>query len=160
MKKKLVSVLGAWHSQFKDDPSMSLVANLYNVAKPAGGAPRRPQQVTRPDDDLYQIEAAGLGLGNNYEEQKRREEAERKEEKRKAKEAKRRAHDDEEDRKRREKEREKEREREREREKVKSAPGKSKRKPFDYEQVRVVYIATILTLIGVSGHSCRKSPRS
>lgn len=60
VKKKLVSVLGAWHSQFKDDPSMSLVANLYNLVKPAT-ASRRPQPITRPDDDLYQIEAAGLG---------------------------------------------------------------------------------------------------
>ena len=92
VKKKLVSVLGAWHTQFKDDPSMNSVANLYNVVKPhhAASASRGSHSV----EDMYQIDAAGLGSSQeeSYEERRRREERERKEkkeeEKRKAKEAK------------------------------------------------------------------------
>ena len=137
VKKKLVSVLGAWHTQFKDDPSMSLVANLYNVAKPSSPTVRhKPQPITRPDDDLYQIEAAGLGLGANsdygyYDERRKREkeDAERKEEKRKAKEAKRKAQEEEEERRRKEKEK---------------AKGKPKRKPFNYEQVRLAILSRLL----------------
>lgn len=33
VKKKLASVLAAWHLQFKDDPSMTLVANLYSTLR-------------------------------------------------------------------------------------------------------------------------------
>jgi LAS seventeen-binding protein 5 len=35
VKKKLVAVLASWHSQFKDDPSMSVVAGLYGQCRPA-----------------------------------------------------------------------------------------------------------------------------
>lgn len=140
VKKKLISVLGAWHTQFKDDPSMSLVANLYTVAKTAA-PPRRSQQITGPDDDLYQIEAAGLGLGNTYEERRRREEVERKEEKRKAKEAKKKAQEEEEERKRKEK--------------LRALQGKTKRKPFNYEEVHQAFLlnTSIATHLGVQEKS-------
>lgn len=29
VKRKIMSVLGSWHRQFKDDPRMQLVAGLY-----------------------------------------------------------------------------------------------------------------------------------
>ena len=29
VKKKIMSVLGSWHRQFKDDPKMQLVAGLF-----------------------------------------------------------------------------------------------------------------------------------
>ncbi|PSS29581.1 hypothetical protein PHLCEN_2v2729 [Hermanssonia centrifuga] len=89
VKRKLVSVLASWHAQFKDDPSMSLVANLFNLVKPHTPPSRAPKPV---EEDMYQIDSAGLGLGESYEERRRKEERERREkkdeEKRKAKEAK------------------------------------------------------------------------
>ncbi|THH00672.1 hypothetical protein EW026_g1887 [Hermanssonia centrifuga] len=89
VKRKLVSVLASWHAQFKDDPSMSLVANLFNLVKPHPPPSRAPKPV---EEDMYQIDSAGLGLGESYEERRRKEERERREkkdeEKRKAKEAK------------------------------------------------------------------------
>ena len=99
---------------------MSFVAHLYNTVKPARPAPRAPP-AARPslEDDTFQIEAAGLGLGNSVEERRRREEQERKEDKRRAKEAK-----DAEKRKRQEEEQRK------------KAQGKVKRKAFNYEEVR------------------------
>ncbi|KZV87756.1 hypothetical protein EXIGLDRAFT_767437 [Exidia glandulosa HHB12029] len=33
VKKKLMSVLASWHRQFKDDPSMKTIANLYKTCK-------------------------------------------------------------------------------------------------------------------------------
>ncbi|OJA16226.1 hypothetical protein AZE42_00013 [Rhizopogon vesiculosus] len=35
VKKKLLAVLASWHSQFKDDPSMSVVVGLYRQCRPA-----------------------------------------------------------------------------------------------------------------------------
>lgn len=35
VKKKLVAVLASWNSQFKDDPSMSIVVGLYRQCRPA-----------------------------------------------------------------------------------------------------------------------------
>ena len=45
VKRKLVQVLAAWHSQFKDDPSMAFVANLFNThpgLEPLTEAPPEP----------------------------------------------------------------------------------------------------------------------
>lgn len=123
VKKKLLSVLASWHQQFKDDPSMSFVANLFGQVRPHHAAPVPRQTRASIDDDMFQIEAAGLGMGNSLAEQRRREEQERKEEKRKAKEAK---------------EAEKIRQRKLEEEKrKKAAQPKTKRKPFNYEEVRL-----------------------
>lgn len=35
VKKKLVAILASWNSQFRDDPSMSVVAGLYKQCRPA-----------------------------------------------------------------------------------------------------------------------------
>ena len=92
VKKKLVSVLGAWHSQFKDDPSMSHISHLYNIVKPSTpvrrAAPAPPQPVyNRPEDDF----TFDVDERNSREEIRRIQEEDRKEEKRKARKEKKRA---------------------------------------------------------------------
>ena len=67
MKRKLVSILAAWHKQFQNDPHMSPVANLYKSVPQARPAPTGP-----PPESLY--------------DKRKREEREAKEAKRKAKE--------------------------------------------------------------------------
>lgn len=128
VKKKLVSVLGAWHTQFKDDPSMSNVSHLYNLVKPATpvrrAAPAPPQVVyNRPEEDFnFDVDER-----KSREEIRRIQEEDRKEEKRRAKEAKeaakRKAIEEEEERKRKAKAKA-------------STANKPKRKPFNFEQVR------------------------
>lgn len=72
VKRKLISVLGAWHQQFQGDPKMSSVSNLYKSV---------PHAVTGKGPQL-------TGGETEYE-KRRREEREAKEEaKRKAKQAK------------------------------------------------------------------------
>ena len=39
VKRKLVSILGAWHKQFQNDPRMSPVANLYKMVPTSRPAP-------------------------------------------------------------------------------------------------------------------------
>ncbi|KAI0375132.1 seryl-tRNA synthetase [Pilatotrama ljubarskyi] len=122
VKKKLASVLAAWHLQFKDDPSMALVANLYKQCRVA--------QANRASMDRRTIESvnAGLGLGSDYLERKKREEEARKkreEEKRKAKEEKERRKREEEERKR------------------KAAQPRTKRKPFNFEQEKPQILTAI-----------------
>ncbi|KAI0328506.1 seryl-tRNA synthetase [Cubamyces sp. BRFM 1775] len=110
VKKKLASVLAAWHIQFKDDPSMTLVANLYKQCKVAQS--NRVSMDRRAVDNVN----AGLGLDAEYLERKRKEEEARKkreEEKRKAKEEKERRKREEEERRRK---------------------PKTKRKPFNFEE--------------------------
>ncbi|KAI0361468.1 seryl-tRNA synthetase [Trametes cingulata] len=122
VKKKLAAVLAAWHLQFKDDPSMALVANLYKQCRVA--------HATRVSTDRKTIESvnAGLGLGSDYLERKKKEEEARKkreEEKRKAKEEKERRKREEEERKRR------------------AAQPKTKRKPFNFEQEKPQILTAI-----------------
>ncbi|KAI0824999.1 seryl-tRNA synthetase [Trametes gibbosa] len=129
VKKKLASVLAAWHMQFKDDPSMTLVANLYKQCKVA--------HTTRASTDRRAIDNvnAGLGVDNEYFERKKREEEakKREEEKRKAREEeKRKAKEDKERRKREEEER-----------KRKAAQPKPKRKPFNFEQEKPQILTSI-----------------
>ena len=100
---------------------MSFVANLFTQVRPHHAAPIPRQTRASIDDDMFQIEAAGLGLGDSVAEQRRKEEQERKEEKRKAKEAK-----------EAEKIRQKRLEEER---RKKATQPKTKRKPFNYEEV-------------------------
>lgn len=98
---------------------MSFVANLFTQVKPHRPAPRAPPPRPSIEDDTFQLEAAGLGMGNSWEDRRRREEQERKEEKRKAKEAK-----------------EAEKRKRLEEEQRKKTQGKQvKRKAFNYEQV-------------------------
>ncbi|KAL7285408.1 hypothetical protein ACG7TL_000504 [Trametes sanguinea] len=120
VKKKLASVLAAWHLQFKDDPSMTLVANLYKQCKIA--------HTHRVTSDHQNIINAGLGPDTEYLERKRKEEEARKkreEEKRKAKEEKERRKREEEERKR------------------KASQPKTKRKPFNFEQEKPQILTAI-----------------
>ncbi|KAI0347677.1 hypothetical protein BDW22DRAFT_1364863 [Trametopsis cervina] len=135
VKKKLISVLGAWHSQFKDDPSMSGVASLYNLVKPAAPQ-RRPQPAppppvpafNRPEDD-FQFD---VDERKSRDEIRRMEEESRREDKRRAKEAKeaakRKALVDEEERRRKAKA---------------AASGKPRRKPFNYEEEKPQILTAI-----------------
>ncbi|KAI0688131.1 hypothetical protein BC835DRAFT_1408167 [Cytidiella melzeri] len=142
VKKKLVSVLGAWHAQFKDDPSMSGVANLYNLVKPPAqqrrAAPAAPTPAPPPTGPTYDRPEDNF----NFEVEERRsrdarrmEEETRKEEKRKAKEAKEAA-------KRKALEEEEERRRAKA---AASAKGKAqpKRKPFNFEQEKPQILTAI-----------------
>lgn len=108
---------------------MSLVANMYNTVKPAQVAVSR---AIRPsiDDDMYQIDAAGLGDG--AEERRRREERERREKK---EEEKRRAKEEEKRKAKEAKEAEKARLKKLGEEK-RMSKGKPKRLPFNFDEVR------------------------
>ncbi|KAI8990560.1 hypothetical protein BD414DRAFT_438281 [Trametes punicea] len=120
VKKKLASVLVAWHLQFKDDPSMTLVANLYKQCRIA--------QTNRVTSDRQAIIDAGLTTETEYLERKRREEEAKKkrdEEKRKVKEEKERRKREEEERKR------------------KASQPKTKRKPFNFEQEKPQILTAI-----------------
>lgn len=137
VKKKLISVLASWHAQFKDDPSMSTVANLYRQV--------RPNDQSRMRVDVQALHSTALE-SDDYWERKRQEEKERKEkkeeEKRKAKEAK-------------EAEKIRQRLAEEERRKNKNKP---KRRPFNFEQVdfhpRDAFPVSIMLIIG-----CRRGHR-
>jgi hypothetical protein len=106
IKRKLNHVFASWHHQFKDDPSMALVAGFYKQPRRAPPPPRRTSF------DVATRE-------NEYEKQRLAKE----EAKRKAKESK---------------ETEKLEKLKREQDaKKKQIQGKSKRKPFNFEQVGV-----------------------
>lgn len=118
VKKKIMTVLGSWYRQFKDDPSMRLVAGLYHAC---GGGKKAPQQQPRPTrtaaDDAYESQMA------RYE----REAAERAE------------------RKAREK-REKEAQKEAERARLKASknkPQQQQRRKFNFEQEKPNIMARV-----------------
>jgi flagellar biosynthesis GTPase FlhF len=52
VKKKLMRVLAAWHVQYKDDPSMKTVANLYKHSKSDANAVRRPEPQSPKEDEV------------------------------------------------------------------------------------------------------------
>ena len=54
MKRKIMSVLGSWHRQFKDDPTMQLVAGLYGSC---GGGTRRAPDKTAATEAYEQQQA-------------------------------------------------------------------------------------------------------
>lgn len=119
VKKKLVAVLAAWQAQFKDDPSMSLVAGLYKQCR-----------LDTHRQSSIQPSAAAQGLALEAEhERKAHEERERKreEEKRKAKEEERHRKEEEERRKKMEKEKKK----------AIATQPKVKRKVFNFEEVSI-----------------------
>lgn len=103
VKKKLTQVFASWHRQFKDDPSMSLVASFYKQNRAPPAPPPR----------------ASIDTSHESEQRLAKEEA-----KRKVKEAK------EAERLKRESDR-----LQREQEAKRKHAPKSKRKPFNFEQV-------------------------
>ncbi|CCL98118.1 uncharacterized protein FIBRA_00112 [Fibroporia radiculosa] len=134
VKKKVVIVLNSWHLQFKDDPSMSLVANLYKVCGVAGIQRVPPKQPS-------------IGYGADLEEER-----ERAREREREKEAEREEREAERRRKEQDKlkaKEEKVRRKREEEEKRKAASrgsgkvnGKVKRKPFDFEQALAKLVNT------------------
>ncbi|EMD41873.1 hypothetical protein CERSUDRAFT_79493 [Gelatoporia subvermispora B] len=115
VKKKLLAVLAAWHSQFKDESGMSLVANLYKQCKPVTRAQVQKQQIAQVQE--------GLGLDYSYIQKQ----AEKERKKR-----------DEEKRKQEEKARRKKEEKER-REKPKIKP----KRPFNFEEEKPQILTAI-----------------
>jgi hypothetical protein len=120
VKKKLLSVFASWHSQFKTDPSMTLVAGLYRQYRPADKPPRQKAADTEVEQLFTKMgvgKATGMDPGMISEYERRREKEERDSAKRKAKEAKEKAKRAEEDAKRKK--------------------TRSRRQPFDFEKVRI-----------------------
>ena len=105
VKKKLMAVLASWNAQFKSDPSMTLVANLYKHCRPER---ERPLSQGAPQ------------IGLDPEGERRRVEKE---------ESKKRAKKEKEDAKEKERLRREEEERRKSRDK-----NRQKRPPFDFER--------------------------
>jgi hypothetical protein len=81
VRKTLMSVLGSWHRQFKDNPSMKLVADLYNQCG-GGGGKRNSKQVEVRHETLFDQYAKHAA------EQRAKEKTEKEEAKRRTKEGK------------------------------------------------------------------------
>ncbi|KAG1828383.1 hypothetical protein EV424DRAFT_1386164 [Suillus variegatus] len=117
VKKKLMVVLASWHSQFKDDPSMSVVAGLFRQCRPAD---RRSQGYSNNADPLSH------GPSSDYE-RKMKERDEKELAKQQAKlekqEAKKRARKAEED--------------------ARKKKARSRRPPFDFEAEKPQILTTI-----------------
>jgi len=124
VKKKLIAVFASWHSQFKTDPSMSLVAGLYKQHRPAD---RRRSRQQSADADVEQM-LSNMGIGERpgedisraveYE-RKRKEKEEKELAKKKAKEAK------------------------GMKEEAKRKRTRSRRQPFDFEKERPQVLTSI-----------------
>ncbi|ETW87068.1 hypothetical protein HETIRDRAFT_238204, partial [Heterobasidion irregulare TC 32-1] len=106
VKRKLNAVLASWRNQFKDDHSMTLVANMFK--------PRRPSEPARRSVD-HEVEARE----SEYEKRRREEKIAKEEAKKKAK---------------LDKEAEKERLKNEEAARRQRAKDKTTRKPFNFEQ--------------------------
>ncbi|THH23084.1 hypothetical protein EUX98_g8090 [Antrodiella citrinella] len=146
VKRKLMSVLAAWNSQFKDDPTMSLVAGLYKQCKPLE-APGRARTMDAPirarTQDAVALDVSGIDYDAEHNERKRERKEEEKRKAREAKEAK------ESEKLKLIKQREEARRR-------KSAQGKTNRKPFNFEQARyhlcgARFLADLVTVGEASG---------
>ncbi|TCD68095.1 putative actin patch assembly and actin polymerization protein [Steccherinum ochraceum] len=135
VKKKTLAVLLSWHRQFKDDPSMSLVANLYQQCKPAESRPRVEQYSERGMDHVDYLEK------KRQEEREKREKKE--EEKRKAKEAK-------------EAEKARTRREEEEKRRKASTQSKTKRKPASQASNNLV---NAITLVNTEHDSLQENAR-
>ncbi|KAG0704403.1 hypothetical protein DFH29DRAFT_997701 [Suillus ampliporus] len=117
VKKKLITVLASWHSQFKDDPSMFVVAGLYRQCRPAD---RRSQGYSNGAE-------LGHGPSSDYE-RKMKEKDEKELAKQQAK---------------REKEEAKEKARKTEEEARKKKKDRSRRVPFNFEVEKPQILTTI-----------------
>ncbi|KAF7979379.1 hypothetical protein HWV62_42466 [Athelia sp. TMB] len=110
VKKKLLFVFASWHTQFKDDPKMSIISGFWNHYRPA---PPRPKPREVPATDIYS--RGSLDVQPNIDQERRRKEKEEKEmAKQKARDAKDNARKAEEDARRRK--------------------NRPKRAPFDFEK--------------------------
>ncbi|GAA5971779.1 hypothetical protein JCM11641_001510 [Rhodosporidiobolus odoratus] len=124
IKKKLMSVLGSWFLQFKDDPRMQLVAGLY---KSCGGGKQKGMQAARnAATEAYEAQQA------RYD----RESAQRTE----RKEAERRAREAEKERAAQMK---LDKQRRKEQEKAKAAGARTKRPPFNFEAEKPKMMASV-----------------
>ncbi|KAL4070754.1 hypothetical protein J3A83DRAFT_4094264 [Scleroderma citrinum] len=83
VRKKLTAIVASWNTEFKDDPSMSFVADLYRLCRAAN---RRSHTTNNSTDVNRMLQDAGLY--SDVAEQKRREKEEKEVAKRKAKQEK------------------------------------------------------------------------
>jgi hypothetical protein len=143
VKKKLISVFASWHDQFRTDPSMTLVADLYRQYRPADRS--RQQTADAEVEHLFTKMGVGSGIGGDVgttaEYERRRKEKEEKElAKKKAKEAKENAKRAEEEKRQKNKTR-------------------TRRQPFDFEKVRIMPIIGGDMFTETSIMVCRRSHR-
>ena len=130
VRKRLLSVLASWHRQFKDDPSMKLVSNLYPSVKASATSQRRLSS------DLHQFGATGgPSLGAEEREAQERKERERKQKGREEKEARKAKEREEAERKAREKAAAKDPQRR----------SNKQRKPFNFEIEKPNILSSIAT---------------
>ncbi|KAH7101718.1 hypothetical protein BKA62DRAFT_174198 [Auriculariales sp. MPI-PUGE-AT-0066] len=116
VKKKLISVLASWHRQFKDDPSMKTIANLYTACK----------NDNKPDPHIVE----GIMLQDQKQLQAQRD----------AKEAARRKREEDEAARKKAKEDAKRKEREQ-----RERANRPKRPPFNFEKEKPQIITAIAT---------------
>ncbi|KII94112.1 hypothetical protein PLICRDRAFT_36348 [Plicaturopsis crispa FD-325 SS-3] len=116
VKKKLIAVLASWNNQFKNDPSMTLVAGLYKQCRPAD------RRSVPPDLSLFAPDPETVRRQLEKEEAKKKAKAEKEEAKERAR------REEEEARKRRERE--------------KRNKGKT-RAPFDFEKEKPNVLSSI-----------------
>jgi hypothetical protein len=130
VKRRLLSVLASWHRQFKDDPSMKLVSNLYPSVQALVTGQRKLS------NDLRQFGGTG-GLSPGAEEREAREhkDRERKQKGREEKDARKAKEREEVERRAREKAAAKDPQR---------RPNKQ-RKPFNFEIEKPNVISSIAT---------------
>lgn len=129
VKRRLLSVLGSWHRQFKNDPSMRLVSNLYLSVQPSATGQRRLS------NDLRQFGATGLSPGAEEREARERRERARKQKEKEDKVARKAKEREEVERKAREKAAAKDPQR---------RPNKQ-RKPFNFEIEKPNVLSSIAT---------------
>ncbi|PCH34015.1 hypothetical protein WOLCODRAFT_135449 [Wolfiporia cocos MD-104 SS10] len=134
VKKKLTFVLTSWHVQYKDDPTMSFVANLYKTCGVGG-----PQRTS----GNYQRRSLGHDgsahdSGHEAEERRKREEKERE---RLQKEAERKRKEEDKIKAKEEKERRKRDEEARRRGATRA--GKTRGQPFDFEKEKPQILTAI-----------------
>lgn len=131
----MFSVLAAWHAQFKDEPSMATVANLYKQLKP---------DVSRRSARDEELAAAALIDPYAAERSKQQEKEEAKRKAKAEKEAaKEKARKEQEEAMRREKDRR----------------NRKKRPPFDFEKVRQIFSAKSVPTSSLVASNSRKSRR-
>lgn len=132
VKKKTIQVLASWHQQFKDDPGMNYVANLYTTVKPVR---ERPKSVgVEP--------APRTSSDGTYWEERRKREAEDEAKRRDEKAARKAAEEDAKRKAREEKERER-LDKIRKEEEAKKAKNRPPRRRFDYEKEKPIIVTSI-----------------
>lgn len=127
VKRKLMNVLASWHTQFKDDPSMSFVAGLYKQYKPAD---RRSRSKDVTNDSEVQAMLRQQAEADRRKKEKEEKEAAKRNAKDALKDAKEKAKRDEEKARK-------------DAEEARRRKNRPKRGPFDFEKEKPQILTTI-----------------